>query len=114
MHHHSVRAMHRYRLPDIPQSSGGESENPFSSSSSSSYPPKAKLDVPTLERGDSSNALEPLMDNSQVVFDGDEELFDEDGGQESRRTDKGKGRAMGDDDEQGDLIPYAHRDIKPG
>ena len=108
----SVRAMHKYRLPNIPQSSGAESENPFSNPSTASYPPKSKLDVPTLERGDSSNALEPLINDGQVVFDGDEELIDEQN-ERSSRPDKGKGRAT-DEDGQGELIPYAHRDIKPG
>jgi len=105
--------MHKYRLPNIPQSSGEPSENPFSNPSTSSYPPKAKLDVPTLERGDSSTALEPLINDGQVVFDGDEELFEDVTDEGEKKMDKGKGRAK-DEDEQGELIPYAHRDIKPG
>jgi serine/threonine kinase 16 len=108
----SVRAMHKYRLPDIPQSAGAESEHPFSNPSTASYPPKSKLDVPTLERGESSNALEPLIDKGQVVFDGDEELVDEQN-ERSSRPDKGKGKAT-DEGGIGELIPYAHRDIKPG
>jgi len=56
--------------------------------------------------------LEPLINNGQVVFDGDEELIDEQN-ERSSRPDKGKGRAT-DEDGQGELIPYAHRDIKPG
>jgi hypothetical protein len=104
--------MHKYRLPNIPQLSGADSENPFSNPSTASYPPKSKLDVPTLERGESSNALEPLINDGQVVFDGDEELVDEQN-ERATRPDKGKGRAK-DDDDLGELIPYAHRDIKPG
>jgi hypothetical protein len=81
-------------------------------SSTSSYPPKSKLDITSLQRSDSETGLEPLIDN-EVVFDGDEELVDE---MDRKRTDKGKGRAKEseNDDEQGELIPYAHRDIKPG
>lgn len=112
--------MHKYRLPNIPQSAGTSSENPFSNPSTASYPPKSKLDVPTLSRGDSSNALEPLINSeigdgngdAQIVFDGDEELVEEQNERASRQ-DKGKGRAT-DEDGEGELIPYAHRDIKPG
>jgi hypothetical protein len=70
------------------------------------------LDITSLQRSDSETGLEPLIDN-EVVFDGDEELVDE---MDRKRTDKGKGRAKEseNDDEQGELIPYAHRDIKPG
>ncbi|KAL7424144.1 Serine/threonine-protein kinase env7 [Cryptotrichosporon argae] len=61
----AVRAMHHYRLPAV----------------QATYPPANQSE----ERG--------LLDPSDVVFDGDEEL---------------------DDAQQGELVPYAHRDIKPG
>lgn len=114
--------MHRYRLPTVPFSSGSENDT----GSSSSYPPQPKLDIDTAFHDDlepnmsdarSTNTLEsaiPLIqsqlddeeDDHQVVFDGDEEME----AAESRTRDKGKGKAK----ETGDLIPYAHRDIKPG
>jgi serine/threonine kinase 16 len=114
--------MHRYRLPSVPFSSGSENDT-----GSSSYPPQPKLDVDTAFHDDlepnmsdarSTNTLEsaiPLIrsqlddeddEDNQVVFDGDEEME----AAESRTRDKGKGKAK----ETGDLIPYAHRDIKPG
>lgn len=108
--------MHKYHLPNIPQSSGSAlaSDTPgYSLSSTSSYPPKTTL--PTLERDGSSTALEPLIDDLDVVFDGDDELLKE-GDQPDepvRKVDKGKGRAK-DEDAEGELVPYAHRDIKPG
>lgn len=47
------------------------------------------------EEGGAEGVAEPLMTAGEVVFDGDEEV------------DGGEG-------ERGDVVPYAHRDIKPG
>ena len=57
-----VRAMHQYRLPAV----------------TASYPP--------------TREEEPLINQPEPVFDGDDEL------------------AVA---EEGELIPYAHRDVKP-
>ena len=95
--------MHRYEL-----SSKSSSKTP-----SSAYPPK-----PTLSTNpSSSSASAPLirsnsdsasgLDDPDVVFDGDEELL------EDRRSGKGKGKEM-DNGGGGQVVPYAHRDIKPG
>lgn len=94
----SVRAMHRYRLPAVPFTAA------------STYPPRpggfqddptaaAAGDALSTRTMDSAVPLMQTDDDAEVVFDGDEEL----------RRDKGKQRAG-----EGELIPYAHRDIKPG
>ena len=109
--------MHRYRLPSVPFSSGPDE----SSGGSSSYPPQPKLTVDTAFHDDlepsagdavsttTAESAGPLiqsqLDDDDVLFDGEEEMETAD---RSRGKGKGKGKDMGD------MIPYAHRDIKPG
>lgn len=108
--------MHRYRLPSVPFSSGTDK-----TSSTTSYPPQPKLTVDTAFHDDlepnandavSTTTLEsavPLiqsqLDDEDVLFDGEEEMETAE-----RARDKGKGKGK----DMGDMIPYAHRDIKPG
>jgi hypothetical protein len=49
--------------------------------------------------------IQSQLDDEDVLFDEDEEMETAE-----RSRDKGKGKAK----ETGDMIPYAHRDIKPG
>lgn len=113
----SVRAMHRYRLPSVPFSSGLDEP----SGGSSSYPPQPKLTVDAAFHDDlepnagdavsttTAESAVPLiqsqLDDDDVLFDGEEEMETAD-----RSRDKGKGKGK----DTGDMIPYAHRDIKPG
>lgn len=131
--------MHRYRLPAIPLTEGGGGGAAGTSASSSftstpgrgggaqqqAYPPKPKLSIDDTFHDDtdadglgratsaSTTTLEsavPLMRtqmdgeeslaDNEVVFDGDEEIADGGRSIESR--------------ERGEIVPYAHRDIKPG
>jgi hypothetical protein len=108
--------MHRYRLPSVPFSSSTDE-----SSSTSSYPPQPKLTVDTAFHDDlepnasdavSTTTAESAVPLIQSQLDDEDVLFDEDEEMETaeRSRDKGKGKAK----ETGDMIPYAHRDIKPG
>lgn len=96
---HSVRAMHQYRLPSVPFTTGQPS--------SSGYPPRPTNDsksMMTLESAAEEPLIQSQLDDEDVVFDADEESQTEARG-------KGKGKAR---ETAGELIPYAHRDIKPG
>lgn len=125
----AVRAMHRYRLPSIPLTKGSNASNDNGRTPSPAYPPKPKLTIDSTFHDDtnddevpsgrlvatgSSTTLDsavPLLrtqleggegvalEDNEVVFDGDEELGGASGAQ-ARAT--------------GEIIPYAHRDIKPG
>ncbi len=128
--------MHKYRLPSthVGAASTLDEEDALGLDSAdgpdgASYPPQPRGGM-SAGTGASSTTLDsavrPLMealhdedgqaDGAEVIFDGDEEA---DGGSvPGSGQDKGKGRAVdgqgqGEGD-AGEIVPYAHRDIKPG
>lgn len=108
----AVREMHHYRLPNVGvtrRSGGGSSiprmevtlpQDPFSDSQANG----AADEAPLLDGGDEDNASYPPKPNKGKARDlGDSDTVSQpalDGGIESGTV--------------GELLPYAHRDIKPG
>lgn len=123
----AVRAMHKYRLPDVPV--GGREEATDSRSKSGQPSKRGKMSI----RGDGSDSA-PLIDGAArngesdpFGIESDPEDDDEEdnalGAAYPPKPNKGKGKEVvqpslgGEGTEQGkggELVPYAHRDIKPG
>ena len=131
----AVRAMHDYRAPLSAKSNPNPSRSNLSSnanaSSSSSRQPKANIHVDNGHSDDEEDEMFPhpegdaeggysyhgpadsssvplvskrsTLDDGEAIFDGDEEL--------ARIQHQGEnGHANGETE----LVPYAHRDMKPG
>ncbi|CDU26005.1 related to Prk1p [Sporisorium scitamineum] len=101
----AVREMHHYRLPNVGATRG---------SAGASSIPRMEVTPPQDPFAD-SQAEAPLISGSPAPED------DEDNASYPPKPNKGKARDMGLDAEggveqggAGELLPYAHRDIKPG
>jgi len=103
----AVRAMHDYRAPV------GSKSEPFpgrENQSSNARTPSRRPSLDDEEHGSANGSAVPLMTNhrpmedGETIFDGDEELARIQQNGASRNEENGKT----------ELVPYAHRDLKPG
>lgn len=132
-----IEAMHRYRLPDVPLGGRQPEANGQHSSAGSSrgggQPSKKKMMSPSNNQEEDEQDNEPLIEGAAangssdpfgIESDPESDGDDEDGSARyPPKPSKGKGReieqpAFGGEGMEsgkgGELVPYAHRDIKPG
>ncbi|CBQ72723.1 related to Prk1p [Sporisorium reilianum SRZ2] len=105
----AVREMHHYRLPNVGATRG---------SAGASSIPRMEVTPPQDPFAD-SQAEAPLISSSATAAAAaadDDDDDDDANASYPPKPNKGKARDMGPDSEggAGELLPYAHRDIKPG
>ncbi|EPQ27394.1 uncharacterized protein PFL1_04932 [Pseudozyma flocculosa PF-1] len=117
-----VRAMHKYRLPDV----GAKRNRSAGSTAAPSMEPPRDVEGQQDPFSDDNHAERPLIDGQEVEEEGAGSYPPRPsagGGGGSGGNGKGKARETaldgqgGDADDEGqggEPIPYAHRDIKPG